>query len=123
MKKRMPLRVVADPYNPGNPNEVVDYRAAIRGIIRKPLDPQRGADIEEIRRGIRILDALDLAGTYLALEDEDWAHLQAKVAAMQWTMVDRRVLDFVDAINNPTDEATYEASTNHVVMAEITAEA
>lgn len=104
--RRFPLRVVADPHRPDDATNVVDYRVVIREVIRRPLDPQRGADIEEMRRGIHILDALDeQEGPILALEDADWEHLKLKVANMQWGVVDKRVLQFIDTVNAADDEA------------------
>jgi hypothetical protein len=52
-----------------------------------------------MRRGIRILDALDAAtGGELALEDADYEHLQAKINGMTWGMVDKHLLEFIDAV-------------------------
>jgi hypothetical protein len=104
--RRFPLRVIPDPYRADDATNVVDYRVVIREVIRRPLDPQRGADIEEMRRGIHILDALDeQSGPILALEDADWEHLRLKVANMQWGVIDKRVLQFIDTVNEATDEA------------------
>lgn len=106
--KRIPLKVLVDV---DNKDDVIDYRAVIKAIVRKPLDSQRGVDIEEMRRGIRILDALDAAkGTILDLDDADHAHLIEKLQAMQWVAVDRRIMQFIDDVTNPPDEA----SLNHV---------
>ena len=75
------------------------YADAIRMVIRQPLDKQAGVSIEEMRKGIRILDALDAAtGDTLDLEDADYDHLKAKVEAMHWGVVDRDLLGFIDAV-------------------------
>jgi len=76
----------------------VEWSDAIRQIVRKPLDPQQGASIEEIRKGIRVFDALDKANGTLELEDGDWEHLCEKTKAMQWGFVDRRLATLVDDI-------------------------
>jgi hypothetical protein len=97
------MRVVPDPEERLGP---IDYRAVIREVIRRPLDPQKGADIEEVRRGIHILDALDeQQGPTLELEDADWEHLKLKTASMQWGLIDKRVLQFVDTVNDATSDA------------------
>jgi hypothetical protein len=100
--KRIQLRVVPDErFPPGTPEHaanILSWAEAIRQVLRRPLDPQKGADIEEIRRGIRILDALERGGEVLELEDADWEHLCAKTRAMQWAFVDRRIVAFVDDV-------------------------
>ena len=108
--KRVPLKVLPDPNQAGGP-DIVDYRQVIIAVVRRPLDPQRGVDIEEMRRGIRILDAVDAArGTVLELDDADWEHLLQKLNVMPWALVDRRVMQFIDDMTNPPDAATL----NHV---------
>jgi hypothetical protein len=85
---------------------VMTWADVIRQVIRRPLDPQRGADIEEIRHGIRVLDAVDKAGPVLELEDSDWEHLVEKTKAMQWAIVDRRILLFIDDVTQATDQVS-----------------
>lgn len=94
--KQIPLLVVVQTDNASELN----YAEAIRTVIRQPLDQQRGVSIEEMRKGIRILDKLDASTSYLELEDADWEHLKAKIEAMQWGMVDRHLLEFIDAVLN-----------------------
>src|SRR5262245_30450419 len=101
--KRIQLLVLPDPrVAPDAPDFAVNlmvWAEAIRQVIRRPRDAQRGADIEEIRQGIHVLDALDKAGDrVLELEDPDWQHLREKTLAMQWAFVDRRIVQFVDDI-------------------------
>lgn len=92
----------------------VDYRAIIEQAIRVPLDRQQGASIDEMRKGIRVLDALDMTGRegstslthdngILELEDADWEHLKLKVEKMPWAMVDRRFIQFHDDITQATE--------------------
>lgn len=105
---RIPLRVLPDPENP---SDVLDYRVVIKAIVRRPLDPQKGVDIEEMRRGIRILDAVDATkGNVLELEDADHAHLAEKLRGMQWAAVDRRVIEFIDDVTASSSDANL----NHV---------
>ena len=96
--KQIPLRSLTDA-----PGDTLEWKAIITQVIRRPLNPQQGADIEEIRRGIRVLEALDHAGLTLELEDSDWQHLCEKVKAMQWGVIDRRVVVFVDDVLGATD--------------------
>jgi hypothetical protein len=78
------------------------YADAIRTVIRQPLDTNRGVYIDEMRKGIRILDKLDEAEASnrgkLELEDADYEHLKLKIEAMAWGMVDRHLLEFIDMV-------------------------
>jgi hypothetical protein len=98
--KHIRLRILPDPLSgPNTPDNVIAWADVIRQCIRRPLDPQKGVDVEEMRRGIRVLDAVDACQTEtLELEDADWEHLVAKVKAMQWAIVDRRILLFIDDV-------------------------
>lgn len=112
--KRIRLLSLADPRFPFGTElyeqNRVDYRAIIEQAIRVPLDRQQGASIEEMRKGIRILDALDRTifpserEEILELEDADWEHLKLKVEKMPWAMVDRRFVQFSDDVTQATDE-------------------
>lgn len=95
--KQIPLRTTLG--KNGMPD--LDWRVILEQVIRQPLNQQQGADIEEIRRGVHILDALDAAkGGTLLLEDKDWEHLVEKTKAMHWGVVDRRLIQFTDDILN-----------------------
>lgn len=94
--KSIPLRTVGD----------FVYADAIRLVVRQPLDKQAGVGIEEMRRGIRILDKLDAAGEVLALEDADYDHLVAKLRVMSWGMVDRDLLAFIDTVLEAPEHTT-----------------
>jgi hypothetical protein len=106
--KRILLRSLPDSrFQLGTPEfeaNRVDYRSTIEQVIRVPLNRQTGATIDEMRKGIRVLDALDRAqNNLLELEDADWQHLKEKVEAMPWAMVDRRFIVFHDDVLNATD--------------------
>lgn len=96
--KYIPLRTVPIENAPS-----FEYAEAIRTVIRQPLDQQRGVNIDEMRRGIRILDKLDESTDMLKLEDADYDHLKQKVEAMSWGMVDRNLMDFIDAVLNASE--------------------
>jgi len=100
--KRIQLKHLPDPrfvigtteYNAN----LLDYRNVIEQAVRVPLDRQAGATIDEMRRGIRVLDALDAADEVLTLEDADWEFLVQKVERMPWAQVDRRFVEFYDDV-------------------------
>lgn len=109
--KRILLLSVPDPrFPPSDPQyeaNRVDYRAIIEQAIRVPMDRQNGATIDEMRKGIRVLDALETNDCkqhdILVLEDADWEFLKQKVEKMPWAMVDRRLVQFYDDIVGATD--------------------
>lgn len=120
--KRIRLLSLPDPrFPPGDPGyEVnrVDYRNIVENAIRIPLDRQQGTGIDEMRRGIRVLDALDRAqGDVLELEDADWEFLKSKVEVFPWAGTDRRFLQFYDDITGATDAARDPAHANGVASA------
>jgi hypothetical protein len=76
----------------GNP-QAISYREQIAEIIRHP---DQAADLEEVRRGIRVLDALEAAtGGVLMIEDADFDHMVKRIKSARWPIVDKFVLDFV----------------------------
>jgi hypothetical protein len=107
--KRIRLLSLPDPRfpHPGDPNYEnarVDYRRLVEDAIRVPLDREKGANIDEMRKGIRVLDALDASQhEVLELEDADWEFLKQKVEKMPWAMVDRRFVQFHDDITGASD--------------------
>jgi len=76
------------------------YADVLREIIRRPSDPQKGADIAEMRRSIRLLDALEASNGELRLEDADYELLKAKTLAMPWNLIDRRIIELVDDVTD-----------------------
>lgn len=109
--KRIYLKSLPDPRFPlgseGYEANRVDYRSVIEQAIRVPLDRQAGASIDEMRKGIRVLDALDATENddILMLEDADWEFLKTKIERMPWAMVDRRFVEFYDDVMGATSDA------------------
>lgn len=106
--KRIYLASLPDPRFPVGSDDYeanrVDYRNIIENVVRIPLDRQQGATIDEMRKGIRILDALDAAQQdVLALEDADWEFLKSKVEKFPWAGTDRRFLKFYDDVTGATE--------------------
>ena len=93
MVKRIPIRQLE-----GSSPPILDYGEVLREVVRRPLNPQAGASIEEMRQSIRVLDAIDAANGDLELEDADYDHLVAKVRAMPWNIIDRRLVQFHDDV-------------------------
>jgi hypothetical protein len=91
--KTIPMKTLSEE---GLPDIV--YAQVLREVLRRPSDPQKGADIAEMRRSIRVLDALDAANGTLELEDADYDHLKTKITAMPWNVIDRRIVQLVDDV-------------------------
>jgi hypothetical protein len=80
----------------------VSYRTIIEQAVQLPLDRTTGATIDEMRKGIRVLDALEHANGTLELEDADWDFLKTKVERIPWARVDRRFVQFYDDVMGAT---------------------
>lgn len=78
----------------------IRYSDVLKEVIRRPLDPQKGADIPEMRQSIRVLDAIDRSNGVLELEDSDWEHLKQKTLAMPWNVIDKRIVQLVDDVSS-----------------------
>ena len=92
--KHVPLHTLES--TDGGP--AIDYATVLREVVKRPLNPREGATIDEMRQGIRLLDALDSANGTLDLEDSDYANLKAKLLAMPWNLIDRRLVQLVDDV-------------------------
>jgi hypothetical protein len=94
--KTSPLKTLAS--DDGSPE--IAYAQVLREVLRRPADPQKGADIAEMRKSLRVLDALDSANGTLQLEDADYDHLKTKLLAMPWNIIDRRIVVLVDDVTS-----------------------
>ncbi len=101
--KTIPLTQRPPEDNSPFPGTVGDA-AVIKQII-SVADPQTGMGLDEMRRGIKILDAIDAAVAKgdtgaLVLEDAQWEFLCAKVRAFRWGVADLRFVELADSILN-----------------------
>jgi len=76
------------------------YAEILREVVRRPLNPREGIQIEEMRKSIKLLDAIDSANGTLDLEDADYGYLKQKIEAMNWNIVDRRIIQLVDDVTS-----------------------
>jgi hypothetical protein len=82
----------------------LEWAEILRQVVQRPLDPQRGVDIDEMRKSIRLLDIIDASNGVLELEDSDWEYLKSKTVAMQWAVIDRNIVKLVDEVVLATEE-------------------
>ena len=77
--------------------EDFSYKDMVYMILQSPVDPAKGSGIEEIRKSIRVLDAIDNEenGT-LEIEDADFSYLLYRVRNAKFTSNNRAFIDFVD---------------------------
>ena len=76
----------------------LDYRMQLQSIMREPTDPREGIGIEEMRRSIRVLDALEAYNDGCELEDADFEHLVQKVKNTRFIFVSKELIQFVDDV-------------------------
>jgi hypothetical protein len=83
-------------------DEKFDYKEQLQGLMRSPLNPQAGADFEEVRKSVRVLQAiLDVKDGVLSLEDADYEFGKQKLNAMRFGVIDRALLDFKEWYEHP----------------------
>lgn len=85
----------------------INYRDQIEAILNVPMD-MRSADMNEVRRSIRVLDAIDLTPpplphgegepVVLRLEDADYEYLKQRVLAARWPFINKVIVQFVDDV-------------------------
>lgn len=92
----------------------INYKSQLVEIMGVPMNPNRGADVNEIRHSIRVLDALEgLEGLdtpsatrptgpngepLLELEDADFEHMKQCVMAYPWPLKNRLIVEFVNDV-------------------------
>jgi hypothetical protein len=83
--------------------EDLPYEALIRQCVNA-TQPNQPISLDEQRRRLRILDALDAVEpregelSYLELEDEDAKHLAKLVETMPWAFVNKAFVTFSDDV-------------------------
>ena len=87
---------------PEDDADTLDYRVLMIQIAKAPADPRGGADIDEIRKSMLVLDALEDANgkDHVILEDAWWRTLRDKAKNFRFRFAHRVIVDFVDAIEN-----------------------
>lgn len=94
----------------------INYKSQLVEIMGVPMNPNRGADVNEMRHSIRVLDALDALGqapppaplhlypngeggeSVLELEDADFEHMKQCVMAYPWPLKNRLIVEFVNDV-------------------------
>ncbi len=95
--KSVPLKVVEI-----NEENNLDYKNELRTILITPEDRQAGANIEQMRLAIRVLDVLDVLdedADVLELEDADYEYLQGRVQNARFGMVHPAIVQFIDDVS------------------------
>ena len=76
----------------------LDYKSLIRTIVQVPSDTRQGLSVDEVRKSVRVLDALDEAKDKLTLEDADYNLLRTKVNDFKFAFAHKNIVAFVDDI-------------------------
>ena len=74
------------------------YKEAIQIILARPGNPQAGANYEEMRKVLPILDKVDAANGVLVLEDAEHTELMNRAKNMPYRVINKTILDFLDSI-------------------------
>lgn len=77
--------------------EGIDMKSVLKTLVSLP--PKGGSmNLEDVRRGVKLLDMLDAAKDVVLLEDADWRFLRAKVEGAPYSVADKRILEIADAV-------------------------
>ena len=77
----------------------ISYKNQLAAIMRTPT--RDTADIEEIRKSVRILNELDkVEGDVLRLEDADFEYVCQRVKSARWPIIDAVILAFVEDVTS-----------------------
>jgi hypothetical protein len=81
---------------PGPDNlPAMGYSNILKEVLTRPANPEKGADIQEMRMAIRVLDVLERSNGTLELEDADYEFVRERILNMHWNVIDRRIVQFV----------------------------
>lgn len=87
-----------------------DYKTILRGLLSVPSRKEDGLSLEEVRRSVKLLDKLDSAEHSILLEESDWSFVKGKVSGARYTLADKRIVEFADAILCAQEVSVSEAS-------------
>lgn len=78
----------------------IAYKDQIDAIMSTPMD-MKNADLNEVRRSLRILDVLDglpAEAQALELEDADYEYMKQRVLAARWPIISKVILTFIEDV-------------------------
>lgn len=78
----------------------IAYKDQIDAIMSTPMD-MKNADLNEVRRSLRILDVLDglpAEAQALELEDADYEYMKQRVLAARWPIINQVILTFIEDV-------------------------
>ena len=88
--------------------EGTSTREVLKSVLRNG-DPQRGMDIAEVGRRIKVIDKVEAARLdVLALEDAEWEVLRDAFEAASWVAADHSILRIWEAITKAPDHREVE---------------
>lgn len=80
------------------PGDINNYFDLILICIRQT--PKEGYDIIEMRRRMKVIDALEKEKNFVEIEDTDFISIKKCVNDMRWGIIHQGLIDFVDYITN-----------------------
>jgi hypothetical protein len=81
----------------------LNYKNQLISIMQTPSDPQRGANYEEVRKSIRILEKLEAAENEVELEDADFEYMKQRVLGAGYLMINKTIQGFIEDVTNPKE--------------------
>ena len=91
--RKIPLKEVGE-------NDAFKYKQVLEVILSRPVNPQAGMQMPEVRRCNKILDHLDTANGFLLLTPDEWQFLKDRIEMFQFGLGGRHVQQFADDVAN-----------------------
>lgn len=76
------------------------YKDVLIGILSRPLNPQAGIYLPEIRKCNKVLDKLDSAGVLVILSEDEWQFVKERVENFPYGVGGKEIEQFADDIIN-----------------------
>ena len=94
--KKVPMKT------PAGQDMILDYAEYIKAIIGSPNEGQKGLSVDEMRKSIRVIDAVESARDEVAaFEDADFEYLKIRIGGAKFLFADQNFVDFVESIMAP----------------------
>ena len=87
-----------------DPQEKIDYKEVVEMIAKSPNTDTNGRpvglSIDEVRKGVRLLKAVEAAKEELSLEDADYNYLLTKAKSFKWAKSSENIVQFMDDLQD-----------------------
>lgn len=83
-------------------NQKLTFFDLYKTALKQP--PQGGFGLDEMRKGIKLLDAMDKDNETAKVENVEFEYLKEKVNSAKWGSVEKVIIEATDYLNNLKSE-------------------